>query len=86
MKERLLKAYQSGIHMLRIDSLPDKKLSAELGQIQNGLTGKEASTGGSKSRFSATIEQMTEKEALAWSLRLVDLAIDITRRSAIESR
>lgn len=85
MKERLLMALQSGIQALRVDSLPDKKLSAELAAIHNALTAKDDPEGGRKGRLAATVAQMTEMEAREWSLRIVDLAIDVTRRNANES-
>lgn len=85
MKERLLKASQTALCSLRADSLPDKKLSEALSEIQNGLTAGEGQKGGRTDRLAATIAQMTEMEAREWSLRIVDLAIDVTRRSAIES-
>jgi hypothetical protein len=83
MKERLVKAWRSGIHMLA-DRLVDKKLSAELVTINEALTARADLTSG-KGSVVATVAHMTEDEAYSWSMRIVDLAIDVTRLKAIES-
>lgn len=77
MKERLVKAWRSGIYRL-VDHLFDKKLSAELMLIHEALTAKVDPESG-KGSVSATVAQMTEDEACSWSMRIVDLAVDVTR-------
>ena len=82
-KERLVKAWRSGIYKLA-DHLFDKKLSAELTAIHDALTAKvDQETG--KGSVAVTVAQMTEDEACSWSLRIVDLAVDVIRLNAIKS-
>ena len=83
MKERLIKDWRSGIHRLA-DHLFDEKLSAELMAIHDALTAKIDQESG-KGSVAATVAQMTEDEACSWSLRIVDLAVDVIRLSALES-
>ena len=82
MKERLVKAWQSGIHKL-VDHIFDKKLSAELTAIHDALTARVDRESG-KGSVAATVAQMTEDEACSWSLRIVDLAVDVIRLNALE--
>ena len=83
MKERLVKAWRSGIYKL-VDRHFDKKLSAELMTIHEALTSKADPENG-RGSVTATVGQMTEDEACSWSLRIVDLAVDVTRLNADES-
>jgi hypothetical protein len=83
MKERLVKAWRSGIYKL-VDRLFDKKLSAELLAIRDALTAKVDPESG-KGSVTATVAQMTEDEACSWSMRIVDLALEVTRLNAVES-
>ena len=83
MKERLVKAWRSGIYKL-VDRLVDKKHAAELVAIHEALTAKVDPESG-KGSVAATVAQMTEDEACSWSMRIVDLAVDVTRLNAVES-
>ena len=77
MKERLVKAWRYGIGKL-VDPPLGNKLSAELLAIHKALTSK-ANPENGKSSVAATVGQMTEEEACTWSMKIVDLAIDVTR-------
>jgi hypothetical protein len=83
MKERLLKAWRSGIYRL-VDHLTDKDLAAELLAIRDALTAEIEPDSG-KGSAAATVAKMSEGEALSWSMRIVDLAVDATRLNAIKS-
>jgi hypothetical protein len=82
MKERLVKAWRSGVYKL-VDRHIDDKLSAELLTIHDALTAKVDPESG-KGSATATISQMSEEEACSWSMRIVDLAIDITRLNSVD--
>ncbi len=81
IKERLIKAWRSGIDRL-VDHPPDKSLAAELTAIRDALTARTDPESG-KGSVAATVDQMSAEEARSWSMRIVDLALDITRRSAV---
>jgi hypothetical protein len=83
IRERLLRAWKSGIYKIA-DHSYDKRISAELVAIREALTAVIDSETG-KGSVASTIAQMSEDEACRWSMKIVDLAIDITRLSAIES-
>ncbi len=77
MKERLIKAWRSGIYRLA-DHLLDSNLTAELTAIRDALTAwTDPETG--KGSVAATVAKMSEEEASHWSLRIMDLALDLTR-------
>jgi hypothetical protein len=83
IKERLIKAWRSGIYKLA-DHLLDKNLTAELTMIRDALTAKtDPETG--KGSVAVTVAQMSEEEACHWSMRIVDLAVDATRITAFKS-
>jgi hypothetical protein len=83
MKEGLVKAWRSGLHKL-VERLLDKRLSAEMAAIQDALTAMADQESGKRS-VAATVAQMTDDEACSWSMRIVDLAVDVIRLNAIES-
>lgn len=83
VKERLVKSWRSGIYKLA-DHHSDKKLAAELTAIHDALTARVDEESG-KGSVAATVAQMTEEEACRWSLRIVDLAVDVIRLNALES-
>ncbi len=77
MKERLIRAWRSGIYRLA-DHLLDNNLTAELTAIREALTAwTDPETG--KGSVAATVAKMSEEEASHWSLRIMDLALDLTR-------
>ncbi len=80
IKERLVKAWRSGIYRL-VDHLADRNLAVELTAIREALTARTDPDSG-KGSVAATVAQMSEDEACGWSMRIVDLAVDITRRSS----
>ncbi len=80
IKERLIKAWRSGIYRLA-DHLLGSHLTTELTAIRNALTARtDPDTG--KGSVAATVAEMSEEEASHWSLRIVDLAVDLTRLTA----
>ncbi len=78
VKERLIKAWRTGMHRLA-DQLLDRNLTLELTTIREALTARtDPETG--KGSVAATVAQMSEEEASHWSIRIMDLAVDLTRR------
>ena len=77
VKERLIKAWRSGIYRLA-DHLLDDNFNAELSAIREALTARtDPETG--KGSVAVTVAQMSEEEAGHWSLRIMDLAMQLTR-------
>ena len=80
IRERLIKAWRSGMHRLADHHL-DNNLTAELTAIREALTAwTDPETG--KGSVAATVAKMSEEEASHWSMRIMDLAVDLTRLTA----
>jgi hypothetical protein len=82
MKERLIRAWRSGVYKL-VDRPSDRRILAELVQIRDALTAVADRESG-KGSVAATVAQMAEEEACKWSMKIVDLAVDVIRLNAIE--